>query len=122
MGFLFPWDRRESFNLGAMFLGEVPGPESSVFLGPSPDLSIVCPGLVALCVMREQEAVVACEPVKWIAFLLPLYPAPGKRHIQLFLSFWGGEEELRVERQDKSLDSPTRRPKTALVPSPHVPI
>lgn len=104
-----------------MFLGEVPGPERSVFLGPSPDLSIVCPGLVALCVIREQEAVVTCEPVKWIAFLLPLYPAPGKRPIQLFffLSFWGGEEELRVEREGKS-DFPTRRPKTALVPSPQV--
>lgn len=67
-----------------MFLGEVPGPERSVFLGPSPDLSIVCPGLVALCVMREQEAVAAFEPVKQIAFLLPLYPAPGKRPTQQF--------------------------------------
>lgn len=102
-----------------MFLGEVPGPERSVFLGPSPDLSIVCPGLVALCIIREQEAVVAFEPVR----PLPLYPAPGKRPTQQFffvVCFWGGEEELRVDNEDKSPDSSTRRPKAALVPSPHV--
>jgi hypothetical protein len=57
MGFLALWDRAESFNLGLCSWGEVPGPERSVFMGPIPDLSIVCPGLVALCVIREQEAV-----------------------------------------------------------------
>lgn len=43
----------------------------------------------------------------------------GKCPLSSFLSFWGGEEELRVESEGKAPRSFTRRPQAALVPSPH---
>lgn len=50
----------------------------------------------------------------------PIVPCPWKKAHSAFLSFWGGEEESRVEREGKSPASPNRRPKAALVPSPPV--
>lgn len=88
-GVSLPRDRTESINLG-LVLGRVFWPRELRLLSPSPDLAIVCLGLLPdVSCVSEQEASAACEPVEWLPFLPPLYPVPGKMLAQLFFEFLG---------------------------------
>lgn len=90
MGFPSLWDRTESIDMGLCSWERFLAQSSLSFWSPTLISPLSALGwLPSVSWVSEQEAPVACEPVKWLPFLPPLCPAPGKMPAQLFFEFLG---------------------------------